>query len=116
MDDWLVWKYFGLTAGFAGAPASPAAPAKPTLPASIERRVSSLVIGILLLNIARSEFSIPLDMQADHTKISIFLADHEIIHPIAEIDQARLAPVPIPVKAAMALLQLSGWGHMRPMA
>src|SRR5437016_2354626 len=75
MDDWLVWKYFGLTVGFVGAPASPAAPAKPALPASMARRVSSLVIGILLLllNIARSKFSILLVMQTDHTKICISL-------------------------------------------
>ena len=38
---------------FAGAPTSPAAPARPTLPASIARRVGSLVTGILLLNIAK---------------------------------------------------------------
>jgi len=85
MDDWLVWKYFGLAGGFAGAPTNPGAPAKPTLPASMARRVSSFVIGILFIKIARSEFSIQLYMQAGHTKISIFLADHAIIHLIEEI-------------------------------
>jgi len=49
------------------------------------RRVSSFVIGILFIKIARSEFSIQLYMQADHTKISIFLADHAIIHLIEGI-------------------------------